>query len=325
MEQTQQQTAPPAETQQPQAPPQAPPATETAPKIDRAMSLLDKIVEDSDVRREAERFVLEQCQFTERQRSARVMYEAGLYNDLKKDGDRTLTPSEAFARAMVKIELGHTMGIDPVESMNGIYFVYGRPSLESGIRAAKMKRHGYDWVPVQHDNKGCRIALKKDGKWIMKPVLDEKGMPIMEEREGKLVMREEPVIVSFVEADARAAGLLDKKGSLYKVWPQIMYFNRCIGIAQRVYAPEVLNGAELPSREEAQEMPQIYTVQEAATAPTEGTMEAALDVAAAKLAKFTEDDSDDDEPVMSEKPKSERPAPVSANPGTLFQGGLGKR
>ena len=95
------------------------------------------------------------------------------------------------------------MGIEPFEAMNGIYFVYGRPSLESGIRAAKMKRAGYDWRFLQHDTKGCRLVLLKDGKYIMKPVLDDKGLPIMEERDGKHVMREEPVVVAFVEADAQ--------------------------------------------------------------------------------------------------------------------------
>lgn len=319
MEQQTQQAAPPAEPQ-----PQAPPPEVKAPPQDRALTLLDKSIDES-VRRQAETFVLDQCRFSHHQRIARMMFEAGLYNDLKKDGDRFLTPEEALARAMVKIELGATMGIEPFEAMNGIYFVYGRPSLESGIRAAKMKRAGYDWRFLQHDTKGCRLVLLKDGKYIMKPVLDDKGLPIMEERDGKHVMREEPVVVSFVETDAQRAGLLDKKGSLYKVWPQIMYFNRCISIAQKAYAPEVLNGADLVSREEAQEMPQIYTVQEA-TAPTEGTMEAALDIAAQKLAKMQQEPEPDidDEPVVSEKPKSEKPA-VSANPGTLFQGGLGRK
>ena len=319
MEQQTQQAAPPAEPQQPHAPP----PEVKAPPQDRALTLLDKSIDES-VRRQAETFVLDQCRFSHHQRIARMMFEAGLYNDLKKDGDRFLTPEEALARAMVKIELGATMGIEPFEAMNGIYFVYGRPSLESGIRAAKMKRAGYDWRFLQHDTKGCRLVLLKDGKYIMKPVLDDKGLPIMEERDGKHVMREEPVVVAFVEADAQRAGLLEKKGSLYKVWPQIMYFNRCISIAQKAYAPEVLNGADVPSREEAQDMPQIYTVQEAPLAPGEGTLEAALDLASTKLAAMTQPENED-EPVISEKPKQEKPAPVSVNPTPLFQGGIGKR
>ena len=325
-QQTQQQTAPP-ETQQ-QAPPPEPKAPPLAPAPDRALTLLEKSVDEA-VRRQAEGFVLEQCQFSHHQRIARMMYEAGLFDDLKKDKDtgRALSPEEGMARAMVKIELGRTMGIEPFEAMQSIYFVYGRPSLESSVRAAKMKRAGYDWRFLQHDTKGCRLSLMKDGKWLMKPVLDEKGLPVMVERDGRLVMQEEPVVVGFVEADAQRAGLISKKGSLYTVYPRVMYFNRAISEAQKFYAPEVPNGADLPSREEAQEMPQIYTPQEQTVAPTEGTMEAALDIAAQKLkAMQQEPEPDDDtEPVVSEKPKSDKPVAVSANPGTLFQGGLGRK
>lgn len=317
--QTQTQTPPAAE---PQAPPQ--PQEPKAPPQDRALTLLDKSL-DETVRRQAETFVLDQCRFAHHQRIARMMYEAGLYNDLKKDGERHLTPEEALARAMVKIELGHTMGIEPFEAMNGIYFVYGRPSLESGIRAAKMKRHGYDWRFLQHDAKGCRLVLLKDGKYVMKPVLDEKGLPVMEERDGHAAMKEEPAVISFVEADAQRAGLLEKKGSLYKVWPQIMYFNRCISIAQKTFAPEVLNGADVVSREEAQDMPQIFTVEQSAA--TEGSFDAAMTKAAERLAQVTAEEPEPDEPVVADVPKSakEKPAPVSANPGSLFQGGLGRK
>lgn len=309
MEQQTQQAAPPAETQQPQA--------QKAPAPDRSFMLLEHAIDES-VRRQAEGFVLETCRFSQNQRIADMMYRAGLYEDLKN-----LTPEQGVGRAMVKIELGRTMGIEPFEAMNGIYFVYGRPSLESGIRAAKMKRNGYDWRFLQHDEKGCRMLLMKEGRYITKPKLDESGN--LQWKDGELV--EEPVVVSFVEADAERAGLLKKNGSLYKVWPQIMYFNRCISIAQKTYAPEVLNGADLVSREEAQDMPPLPADMQMPTiapAPAEGTFEAAMEKAAVKLATMTQPENED-EPVISEKPKQEKPAPVSVNPTPLFQGGIGKR
>ena len=138
-------------------------------------------------------------------------------------------------------------------------------------------------------------------------------------------VKEEPVVISFLEADAQRAALLTKSGSLYKTYPKIMYFNRAISGAQKTYAPEVLNGSDMVSREEAEE---IEPMPPGATMP--GTIEAARDVLKGKLAQFNqarEDATSDDEPVAQDEPaaKTEAKADPAKNATGLFGEGLDTR
>lgn len=110
---------------------------------------------------------------------------------------------------------------------------------------------------------------------------------------------------------------------------------RALKLAPLSMALEVANSlddrAEIGKRQILPDVPDDLclpaTSEDDAPRAIEGSQEAALDVAAQKLAKMQQEPEPDvdDEPVVSEKAKSEKPAPVSANPGTLFQGGLGKR
>jgi len=68
------------------------------------------------------------------------------------------------------------------------------------------------------------------------------------------------------------------------------------------------------------------TSEEDAPKAIEGTMEAALDIEAKKLAAMQAEGSEPDEPVVTEKPKVEKErVSVNPNPGTLFTGGLGRK
>lgn len=318
-------TAPAQEPHKDHAP-EKPPVQQSKDQEKILSSLLDKAV-DETIRRRAQDMALETAQIEQDGRIAVMMYNAGLYNDLKD-----CSPSQATARALVKIELGRTMGIGPFEAMNVIYFVNGRPSLDSGIRAARMKRAGYDWKVVQQDDKGCILLLLKDGRYITRPVLKDGVIQF----DDKGNVKEEPVVISFLEADAQRAGLLTKSGSLYKTYPKIMYFNRAISGAQKTYAPEVLNGSDMVSREEAEE---IEPMPPGATMP--GTIEAARDVLKGKLAQFNQAREDAPtepgeavvqetgkgpapEEVKNDVPKSE-PRSESGKGGILFGEGLDVR
>lgn len=282
---------------------------------------------DETIRRQAQMMALETAQIEQDGRIALMMFNAGLYEDLKN-----CTPQQAAARALVKIELGRTMGIGPFEAMNVIYFVNGRPSLDSGIRAARMKRAGYSWEVIKQDDKGCILLLMKDGKYIMRPVVDEAGK-FQTDDKGNLI--KEPVVCSFLEADAQRAGLLQKTGSLYKTYPKIMYFNRCISGAQKTFAPEVLNGSDMVSREEAEEMDPMPS---GGQMPA-GTIEAAHAVMRKKLEEFDNPPQSNEgggevasEQVATAKDEEQADARQSAGvvvkspsapaPG-LFEGGLG--
>lgn len=201
-----------------QQPPQ-PQATEQATR--KRTTLLDSVIDATpEFHREVERYEFDLSM-------ARMFAQSGLFNDIKG-----FEPAQAVAAAMTKISLGRTMGFTPAESMQGVEVVLGRLSIGSHLRAARMKRYGFDWKFIKHDEKGCSIRLYYKGH----PLANEDGSA---------------AIVSFGEADAEKAKLIKKDGG-YEKNPKNMYFCRAISNAQRWYAPEALGaaGTELPSTEE---------------------------------------------------------------------------
>lgn len=235
---------------------------------------------------------------------AKVMYQSGVYKDLKD-----CTQDEAVAKAVLKIMLGRSMGMSPMESLQSIYLVGGRPSVSSDFRASRMRRAGYSWEFDRHDEKGCVIRLIKDGKPMM-----------MADANGKSV----PVKVSFVEADAQAAGLLTRgKGdnaSMYEKWGRLMYFNRVIGYAQRFHAPEVL-GSDFASLEDIQaehaakyaddgERLAAEVAEDLKLSAAPKTVEAQEEVAARKVEALK----------ATDQPKPEQPKPAADKPKMTFGG-----
>lgn len=194
-----------------------------------ATDLLEQAI-DETIRRQQQQILSEQNKFEMQQRLAGLFAASGYFSDLKGGNQR-----EQIAKAMVKIQLGEAAGLSPMESMQSVYMVNGRPTIASEVRAARMKRSGYDWDIARLDDKGCTLLPKYQGKHFLLP-------------NGK------PAEVTFDEADAARAGLIAKTGSIYKTYPRNMYFARAVTNMQRWYAPEVLNGTHLLDRSEAEEM-----------------------------------------------------------------------
>lgn len=180
---------------------------------------------DETIRRQQHGLMSEQVKFEFQQRLARSFAASGYFEDLKG-----LQQQQAIARAIVKIQLGDALGLSPMESMQSVYMVNGRPTVDAQIRAARMKRYGYDWDILRLDDKGCKLQIKRGGAAI------------------------EGAIVEFTDEHAKAAELLGKGGQMYKKYPRNMYFARAITNAQRWYAPEVLNGANMLDTTEAAEI-----------------------------------------------------------------------
>ena len=123
------------------------------------------------------------------------------------------------------LQLGASMGFSEAESVNGIHLIEGKPTIGAHLRAAKMKRAGYDWRFSQCDNAACIMTLYFRGQQI-----------------GEC---------SFTIAEAQGVTWKDKAGATKKLvdkdnWrnsPSDMLFARCITRAQRRFAPHVLAGA----------------------------------------------------------------------------------
>lgn len=178
------------------------------------------------------------------QSMARQFALSGQFNDLKN-----LSPEQAVATAMVKIQLGRAWGFNAADSLKYIFFVRGQPSIENEMVATKLQQAGIFWdvewlkETVQHKGKpwektvGCRL-------WPKTFSAEDKQFHPMVGKDGK------PVSVEFTEADADHAEVWDKDKIIllsqkpsYKSWAADMYYWRCISRLKKYHAPHVLRGA----------------------------------------------------------------------------------
>jgi hypothetical protein len=206
-------------------------------------SLLDEVISSGRFGAERERLRFEEERFTFQQRRARLYAKSGLFA-----GQKDLTEEQAIAQAMVRIELGASMGFSEAEALQGIRVINGETSIAAALRAARMQAAGYswsvEWLGTEDNCEGCRLWLSFKGH----PMVDPAG---------------NPVSVAFTKTDAtkmlttlwengnkKRASILEKEN--WKMSPRNMYFARAVTNAQRFYAPGVLS-VNLPSIEEAQD------------------------------------------------------------------------
>jgi hypothetical protein len=140
--------------------------------------------------------------FTELQSLAQHFAKSGLFADTRE-----------ATQALVKIQAGTEIGIKPFAAMSGIHIIKGKPSIGSGIIAAKIKSSNkYDYKVVQHTDKVCKIEFFQL----------ENGAKVS-------------IGVSEMDIDSlRKAGSqnLDK-------YPRNMLFARAISNGLRFYCPDV--------------------------------------------------------------------------------------
>lgn len=123
------------------------------------------------------------------------------------------------AKAIVKILAGRELGFEPFTSMSGIYIINGKPTLSANLMAAALKRGGkYDYL----------ITKMSDDEVIIDFLQTGKTAPIGTS--------------SFSMKDAQKAGLLNKKGDIWKQYPRNMLFSRALSNGIRWYCPDIFNG-----------------------------------------------------------------------------------
>ena len=199
---------------------------------------LDDIL-DETARAEFARQKVREDAFDFQQRRAKMFAASGLFG---AKGDSR----QAIAQAMVKIELGESLGLTPAESLQGIYLVNGVTSISSAVRASRMQRSGYSWRMLWHENKeGACVGVTL--------YLYYQGKPLKEFRRVGDALEEVQASVSFLEADAKHIDNFSKPGSAWKKSVRNMYFARAISNAQQFYAPGCLS-INIASTEEAMDM-----------------------------------------------------------------------
>lgn len=156
------------------------------------------------------------------QRWGKVFIASGIF---KGEGD----PNARMAQAIIKIQYGQELGLPPFAAMDGIDIIDGRPAPNAGLTAALVKRSGkYDFRITESNNRGCHLEWTEHGSVVG--------------------------VSSFVEDDARAAGLLGKRN--WQSYPVDMYFSRALTRGARrfcadlflgsVYTPEELGRDDVP-------------------------------------------------------------------------------
>ena len=214
------------------------------PHVPIASSLLDEAIkqtmmQDEEMRTELAKLRFRSEQMTFDNRLASMFAASGQFDDLKK-----LTPKQAIATALMKIEIGRSYGLSAGLAMQCVYIVKGVPSIKAEVLAARMRQAGYDWRMKIHTDKVCTLYPLKDGKHIMCQALDEKGVPVFD-KDGmpKLV----PAEVTYTIEDAKRAKLIKADGA-WETVPRNMLFWRCISNMKRFHATEV--GLAIPTLEE---------------------------------------------------------------------------
>lgn len=247
--------------------PDAPAAAETAHPVGHT-SILDAVVAQTE--RTALQLAIDRFEFG--QRRAKLFARSGLFTT------RDLDAEQAIAQAMVKIELGESMGFSPAESLQGIYIIKGQTAIAASLRAARMQTAGYswdlEWLPdIGAECGGCRLWLYYRSQPMMQPVRDRAGHPTGVEEHVSVAFTRTDAERMLTTMDGKRVSILEKDN--WRMSPRNMYFARAITNAQRWYAPAALS-INLPSVEEIQDLD--------IELPPRGSAKAALAIAEGKIA-----------------------------------------
>ena len=136
------------------------------------------------------------------------------------------------ASCMLAIECGAEIGLGPMQSLQSIAVVNGRPAVYGDAALAVVKAsHVCEYVTEAVEGDGDQMVATCTAK--------RRGYP-------------SPTVVTFTVADAKKAGLWGKQGP-WTQYPRRMLQMRARGFALRDAFPDVLKG--LVTAEEAQDYP----------------------------------------------------------------------
>ena len=117
----------------------------------------------------------------------------------------------------IRAVFGLQMGFTPVEGMQGLYLIEGKPVVGGQLLAKRIRQSGvYDYAVIEHDNTKCKIE----------------GFSIKDGSRVSLGFG------SFTMDQARAAGLAEK--AIWKKYPENMLFARAIANLYRFHMPDLI-------------------------------------------------------------------------------------
>lgn len=168
-----------------------------------------------------------------------------------------------LANVLVALEIAERIGASPLQVMQNLYLIQGRPSWSSSFLIATVNSCGR-FTPLRFDVQGDDPAA--DG-YRVRAFADDKGSK--ERCNGPWITW--PMV--------KAEGWFKKSGSKWQTMPELMFMYRAAGFWSRVYAPEVSMG--ILTREEAEDISTVVPHTPAASTEV---------IDAPALATYTHDD-----------------------------------
>lgn len=91
--------------------------------------------------------------FEEQTAIAKAFKDSGLFPDLKSE-----------AQAIVKVQAGLELGLEPFAAMQGIDIVQGKPRMNASLQAGLIKKSGrYNYKVLEHSEQVCKLEFYE--KW----------------------------------------------------------------------------------------------------------------------------------------------------------------
>lgn len=140
---------------------------------------------------------------------ADVFLESGMFKDVKSQ-----------AQAIVKIQAGQELGLEPFAAMQGIDIIQGKAVPNSGLQANLIKGSGkYNYKVKEHTDKVCTLEFYErwDGQW------------------------EAVGLSTYTQEEATKAGIAFKDN--WKKHPKNMLFARALSNGCKWFCADVFNGA----------------------------------------------------------------------------------
>jgi len=143
--------------------------------------------------------------FEEQTAIAKAFKESGLFPDLKSE-----------AQAIVKVQAGLELGLEPFAAMQGIDIVQGKPRMNASLQAGLIKKSGrYNYKVLEHSEQACKLEFYE--KW------GEQWQSIGTSE--------------FTMKEAQQAGLTHKDN--WKKHPKNMLFARALSNGAKWYCADV--------------------------------------------------------------------------------------
>ena len=125
-------------------------------------------------------------------------------------------------KALALMMIGRELGLGPAASLRGIYLINGVPNLTARTMSSLIKMSGeFDYKTIRREDTVAEVAILRrvEGKWV----------------------QQEPTCV-FTVADAKRAGLFDKKSTPWNQYPRNMCWARALSDAFGIHCPHLACG-----------------------------------------------------------------------------------